>query len=519
MPVASPAIADKALLETRNRPLLMLAVILVAVCQFLDSTIAGIALPHMKAALGASTESISWVLTSFIITTAIVTPLAGWASDRIGSRRLFIGSTLLFLLTSAACGAAASLGAMVVFRALQGISAAFIGTMTMTIMYDISPPSKQPMTMALFSMVVMVAPISGPFLGGVITEYLNWRWIFYINLPLGIPALLLLWLYLPSRAIEPRRLDMFGYAAIAVGLGALQLLLDRGQHKDWFESWEIIVEAIVAVSAFWIFFVHTRTAKSPLFNPGLYKNSNFLIAIAFMAIMGLTVTGMSSVMPMMFQTIYGYPVVDTGILMAPRGVGVMITTLIAGRLFRLIDFRYLIAMGYLVVAASLWLTTTWSIEMERGPILLAAFVQGAGFGMIVAPMNQMAFATLDPKMRPDGSSLMALFRSLGGSVGISIIVTMLARNQQVSHSDLASHITSGTIPGIDLSSVADRSAQLGAGAMVAIDAEVNRQALMIALIDNFYLLAWMVLAFTVLPLFLRKPPHMAAPGQHPPAVE
>lgn len=506
------AVDDKPLLETKNRALLLLGVILVSVCQFLDATIAGIALPHMKATLGASTESVSWVLTSFIITTAIATPLAGWLSDRVGSRKLFIGATVLFLLASAACGAAGSLSAMVVFRGLQGIAAAFIGTLTMTIMYDVSPPSKQPMTMALFSMVVMIAPISGPFIGGVITQYLNWRWIFYINLPLGIPALVLLWWLLPSRPIERRRLDIFGFAMIAVGLGALQLLLDRGQHKDWFDSWEIIAEAIIALSAFWIFFVHTRTAKSPLFNPGLYKNGNFLVALAFMAIMGLTVTGMSSVMPMMFQSIYGYPVVDTGLLMAPRGIGVMITSLIAGRLFRLIDFRYLIAMGYLVVAASLWMTTTWSLEMERGPILLAAFLQGAGFGMIVAPMNQMAFATLDPRMRPDGSSLMALFRSLGGSVGISIIVTLLARNQQISHSDLASHITSGTVPGFDLSAMADRLAGPGSSVMAMIDAEVNRQALMIALIDNFYLLAWMVLAFTVLPLFLKKPKNLTPPA-------
>ncbi len=506
------SLEDKPLLETRNRTLLLLGVILVSVCQFLDATIAAVALPNMKAALGASNELVSWVLTSFIITMAIATPLTGWMSDRIGSRNLFIGATVLFLLASAACGAASSLEAMVGFRGLQGVAAAFIGAMTMTIMYDISPPSKQPMTMAIFSMIVMVAPISGPFIGGAITQYLNWRWIFYINLPLGIPALVLLWWLLPSRAIEPRRLDMFGFAAIAIGLGAIQLLLDRGQHKDWFDSWEIVAEAIVAVSALWIFFVHSRTATSPLFNPGVYKNSNFMVGLAFMAIMGLTVTGLSSVMPMMFQTIYGYPVVDTGLMMAPRGIGVMITSLIAGRLFRLVDFRYLIALGYLVVAGSLWLSTTWSLEMESGPILLAAFVQGLGFGMIVAPMNQMAFATLDPSLRPDGSSLMALFRSLGGSVGISIIVTLLARNQQIAHEDLAGHVTSGTVPGVDLSAIADRMAGPGSGIMVAIDGEVNRQALMIAFLDNFYWLAWLVLAFTVLPLFIKKPRTGSPPG-------
>lgn len=512
MSIPAPA-DDKPLLETKHRPLLLLGVILVSVCQFLDATIAAVALPNMRAALGASSESISWVLTSFIITTAIATPLTGWMSDRFGSRNLFIGATLLFLLSSAACGASSSLAAMLVFRGLQGIAAAFIGSMTMMIMYDVSRPSQQPMTMAYFSMIVMVAPITGPFLGGLLTEYLNWRWIFYINLPLGIPALILLWWLLPSRPIDRRRLDMFGFAAIAVGLGSLQLLLDRGNHQDWFDSWEIIVEAVIAASAFWIFFIHTRTAKSPLFNPAIYKNGNFMVGLAFMGIMGLTVTGLSSVLPMMFQTIYGYPVVDAGLMMAPRGLGVMITSLIAGRLFRLFDFRYLIALGYLTVSGSIWITTGWSLDMDSSPILLAAFVQGLGFGLIVAPMNQMAFATLAPLLRPDGSSLMALFRSFGGSVGISVIVTMLARNQQTAHEDLASHVTSGTVPGVDLSAMADRMAGQGGAMMSVIDGEVNRQALMIAFLDNFYWLAWLVLAFTVMPFFIKKPARMGlAPG-------
>ena len=513
---ATPAVEDKALLETRHRGLVLLGVILVSVCQFLDATIAAIALPHMKAALGASNESISWVLTSFIITTAIFTPLTGWASDRIGSRNLFLLATLLFLVSSAACGMATSLSAMVVFRAIQGIAAAFIGAMTMTIMYDISPPSKQPMTMAYFSIIVMLAPISGPFLGGLLTEYLNWRWIFYINLPFGIPALILLWWLLPSRPLDRRRLDLFGFAAIAIALGSLQLLLDRGQHKDWFESWEIIIEAIIAVSGVWIFFVHSATARSPLFKPAILRNGNFLVGLAFMAIMGLTVTGLSAVLPMMFQSIYGYPVVDTGLMMAPRGFGVMITSLLAGRLFRLVDFRYMIALGYLIVSGSMWIMTSWSLEMGNDQILIANFVQGLGFGFIVAPMNLMAFATLAPMLRPDGASLMALFRSLGGSVGISVVVTMLARNQQVAHEDIASHVTSGTVPGVDLSAMADRMAGPGASVMAMIDGEVNRQALMIAFLDNFYWLAWLVLAFTVMPLLIKRPKTM--PGPPLPAV-
>lgn len=490
------AVEDKALLPVEHRWPLLIGVILVSICQFLDATIANVALPHMQAALGASTESISWVLTSYIIATAVATPITGWLSDRFGSRNLFLLSTLLFLIASAACGAATSLEEMVLFRAVQGIAAGFIGPMTMTIMFDISPPSKQPMTLAIFSIIVMVAPISGPTIGGFLVENLNWRWIFYVNLPLGIPALVLLWFLLPSRGIERRPLDLFGFAMIALALTSMQLMFDRGQHEDWFSSWEIIAELLVALCALWIFIVHNRYTPTPLFRRELWSNGNFVISLAFMAVMGMAVVGLAAVLPMLFQTIYGYPVMDTGIMMAPRGVGVMISSLLAGQFIKRVDSRYVMATGYLIAAAGMWYMTSWSIVMAAEPILLAAFVQGVGFGMVVGPMNLMAFGTLPASLRPDGSSLIALFRSLGGSIGISVIVTMLSRNQQVSHSDLASHVTVDVLSATDLPSVADQ--------LVGINAEVGRQALMIAFLDNFYMLGWVLLAFVPLPLLLRK---------------
>ncbi len=509
---------DRPLLETKHRKLLLFAVILVSMCQFFDATIANVALPYMRQALGASNESVSWVLTSFIIATAIATPITGWLSDRVGSRNLFMYSTMVFLLSSAACGAATSLPEMIAFRIVQGIAAAFIGPMTMTIMFDISPRSKQAMSMAIFGMIVMVAPISGPFLGGFLTEYLNWRWIFYVNLPLGLPALALIWWLLPSRPIERRKLDAFGFAALAIGLAAMQLAFDRGQGKDWLSSKEIVVEVILAVSAFWVFFIHSRSTPNPLFRPELFANRNFVAALAFMAILGMSVVGLSAVLPMMFQTIYGYPVMDTGALMAPRGLGVMCTSLLAGLLARHFDFRLVICAGYLIAAAGMWYMTGWALEMDSTPILIASFVQGLGFGMIVSPMNVMAFSTLGPHLRPDGSSLMALFRNFGGSIGISLIVTYLSRNQQISHADLAAHITATTLPTIDLPAVVDRLPGIGSGLMEMINAEISRQALMIAFLDNFYALTWLLLAFAPLPLLLKKPKPLAV-GEHMPIVE
>jgi DHA2 family multidrug resistance protein len=507
---AKAAAEDRAMLETSHRGLLMLAVVLVSLCQFFDATIANVALPFMKASLGASNETISWVLTSFIMATAIATPITGWLSDYIGSRNLYMYSTLLFLVSSAACGAAPSLNAMIAFRIVQGISAAFIGPMTMTIMFDISPPSKQAMSMSIFSMMVMVAPITGPAVGGFITEYMNWRWIYYVNLPMGIPALGLIWWLLPSRPIERRKLDLFGFAALGVALASMQLMFDRGQSKDWFSSTEIITEAIVMISALWIFIVHSRGHPNPLFKRALYTNPNFVASLLFMMVMGASVVGLSSVLPMMFQSIYHYPVMDTGLLMGPRGIGVMCTSLLSGFLARRYDFRFVICIGYLIAAWGMWMMTSWSLEMGSTPILLSSFIQGLGYGMIVTPMQLMAFSTLDQRLRPDGSSLMSLFRSFGGSIGISVIVTMLSRNQQTSHADLAAHVTPSSVPGFDWTGTLDKMGGIGGAAMAVINGEVNRQALMIAFLDNFYLLSWVLLAFAPLPLLLKKPQKGAA---------
>jgi MFS transporter, DHA2 family, multidrug resistance protein len=496
---------DRALLETKNRSLLLLGVMLVSMCQFFDATIANVALPYMKTSLGASSDTVSWVLTSFIMATAIATPLTGWLSDRIGSRNLFMYATLGFLVSSAACGAAPSLTAMIACRVVQGISAAFIGPMTMTIMFDVSPPSKQAMSMALFGMMVMVAPITGPTLGGYLTEYLNWRWIFYVNLPLGIPALVLIWWLLPSRPIERRKLDLFGFAAIGIGLAALQLMFDRGQGKDWFQSKEIVAELIISISAFWIFVVHTRGNPNPLFPRALYTNPNFVASLAFMTVMGAAVVGLSAVLPMMFESIYGFPVTESGMLMAPRGLGVMCMSTLSGYFSRKFDPRASIFAGYLISAFGMWSMTSWSLDMGTAPIMWASFIQGLGFGLIFTPMQMLAVSSLDHNVRPDGSSLMILFRNFGGSIGISVIVMMLSRNAQISHADIAAHITDGSVPTFDWTGTLDKMGGMGSSVMAMVNGEVSRQALMIAFLDNFYMLTWALLAIAPLPLLLKKP--------------
>lgn len=496
---------DRPTLESRHTGLLMLAVMGVSVIQFLDLTIANVALPHMQTSLGASFETVSWVMTSFIIAGVLVLPLTGWLSDRIGSRNLFIGATAMFVLSSMLCGAATSLTQMVIFRSLQGIAAAFIGPMSQTIMFDINRPSMQARAMSLWGMVVMIGPISGPFLGGYLTDALNWRWVFYVNLPIGIPALVLLWWLLPSRPIVKRQLDIFGAIILGLGLGAFQLMLDRGQHNDWLESTEIVIELIFALSAFWIFFVHSRTVAHPLFERDMLANRAFLVGLGFMTIMGIANIGLSAVLPTMYQTVYNYSVMDTGLLMAPRGCGVLVTMILTNRLMEKTDSRLLITIGYLLAALSLWMMTKWSLDMDYHLIAVSGFIQGLGLGLVFVPVNLIAFSSLAAKYRTDGTTLMTLFRNLGGSFGISAIVTVLARNIQTSHADIGAHVTSFSIPSIDPAAVADTLGSPGSGLLYLLDGEVNRQAAMIAYIDNFYLLFWLIIIIAPLTWIVKRP--------------
>ncbi|MEY4270928.1 MAG: hypothetical protein RLZZ58_2144 [Pseudomonadota bacterium] len=509
---------DMPTLASRHTGLLMAAVMGVSVCQFLDLTIANVALPHMRTSLGAAPDTITWALTSFIIAGVLVLPLTGWLSDRLGSRNLFIGATLAFVLASMLCGAATSLTQMVIFRSIQGIASAFIGPMSQTIMFDVNRPSKQAQAMSIWGMVVMIGPISGPFLGGFLTETLNWRWVFYVNLPIGIPALVILWWLLPSRPIVRRKLDLFGAVVLGLGLVGLQLMLDRGQHLDWFQSREIVIELVFVLSAFWVFFVHTRGVGHPLFPQDMIRDRNFLMGLCFMVVLGVANVALSSVLPTMYQTVYRYDVMDTGMLMAPRGCGVFLTMLVTNQLMqRNFDMRILISCGYAVAAFSLWMMTGWSLEMGAQQIVIAAFVQGLGLGLVFVPVNMLAFATLAPHHRTDGTTLMTLFRNLGSSFGISAITTILARNIQTSHADIGANVTSFNVPGVDPASAAAMFGDAGTAMLAMLDGEVNRQAAMVAYLDNFYMLFWMMLCFVPLAWVLKRPRMMT--GQRPTASE
>ena len=503
---------ERAALHTTNKALLTIGVMAATIMQILDSTIANVALPHMQASLGATTDTITWVLTSYIVASAVAIPMTGWLADRVGSRRLFLTCVVGFVIASMLCGLATSLPEMVAFRVLQGVAAAFMNPLSQTVMMDINPPSKQASAMSIWGMGVMVGPILGPVIGGWLTEDYDWRWVFYVNVPIGIACFAVLWALLPSRPIKTRRFDLFGFTMLALAISSLQVMLDRGTDADWFHSTEIWIEAAVAASAAWMFATHLATAKEPMFPRALFANRNLLTGIGFMAVTGVLMMASMALLPPMLQSLFGYPVMDTGLLLVPRGVGIVISMAFAGRLIgRGADPRWLVGSGLLIAAATLWQMTGWTLEMGAREFVWVGFVQGLGLGMLFIPLNIMAFATLSPSARTEGSSLLNLSRNIGGSVGISLVTALLGASIQRNHEELAARLPDIGVMGNDplVSAVLGGSTDT---ALAVANGMVNQQAAMIGYLNDFWLM--MVLTAAALPLvFLLKRPKGAAPAK------
>ena len=507
-----------AALPVTQRGLLTVGVMLATIMQILDSTIANVALPHMQTALGATADTVTWVLTSYIVASAVAIPLTGWLSDTIGSRNLFLISVVGFIAASMLCGLANSLPEMVVFRILQGVSAAFMNPLSQTVMLDINPPENQAKAMSIWGMGVMVGPILGPVLGGWLTDNYDWRWVFYVNLPIGVFCFAVLWALLPSRPKRERPFDGIGFGLLTLGIASLQLMCDRGPSEDWFQSGELWVEALLAFAGFWMFAVHLATAKKPMFDRELFANRNLVTGLGFMLVIGVVMMATMALLPPMLQSLYGYPVLDTGLLLMPRGFGIIFSMFVATQLTqRGVDPRWLVGIGLGIAALSLWEMTGWTLVMESHSFVVSGLVQGLGLGLVFMPLNAIAFATLDPKYRTEGSSLLNLFRNIGASVGISVVTAQLARGVQTSHADLAGHINPEALSGFD-PMLLQRFGDIGGSVFAMIDGEVNRQAAMIAYLDDFWLMTLVTACVVPLVILLRRPaprPGMGKPRAEP----
>ena len=491
-------------MSAKNRGVITVSVMLATIMQALDTTIANVALPHMQGTLSATQDQMTWVLTSYIVAAAITIPFTGWLATRIDRKLVFLASIAGFTLSSALCGLAQSIPQIVVFRLMQGVSGAALVPLSQAILFDINPREHHGRAMATWGIGVTLGPILGPALGGWLTENYNWRWVFYINLPIGVLAFLGLLLYLPPRKDNRAApFDMFGFATLSVAIGSLQLIMDRGQLKDWFNSPEILIEtAVCALSLYW-FVIHMLTHKHPFINMALFKDANFVASNVFIFVVGVVLFATLALLPPMLQNLMHYPVVTTGLVTAPRGIGTLLAMITVGRLVGRVDARWLMGVGLALTAVSVWQMTHFSLLMDSRPVIVSGMLQGFGVGFVYVPLSTVAFATLPDNFRTEGTAFFNLMRNLGSSLGISVVQTLLTRNMQVLHASLGAHVTpydAATRAGLaaahlDLSRPA---------ALAALNGELTRQAGMIAYVDDFKLIMVMTIALLPLLFLLRR---------------
>ncbi|MEJ0010512.1 MAG: DHA2 family efflux MFS transporter permease subunit [Alphaproteobacteria bacterium] len=494
-----------------NRGLIVLSIMVATVMQVLDTTIANVALPHMQGSLSATQDQISWVLTSYIVASAIMTPPTAWLAARFGRTKIFCLSIVCFTVASGLCGLATSLPEMVFFRLLQGVGGAALVPLSQSVMLDITPKEKHGAAMALWGIGVMVGPILGPTLGGFLTEYYNWRWCFYINLPLGILACLGVAAYLPEGERHQRPFDTFGFVALSLFIAALQLMLDRGQEKDWFSSGEIIAYTLIAAGGMWMFLVHMFSAEHPFISRDLFGDRNFVTSLVFIFFVGIILLATMALLPPYMQNLMGYSVVEIGTLLAPRGVGTMISMMIVGRISGKVDPRWLIFLGLCLTAYSLYEMAHFATFVPQDLIIRSGVTQGLGLGFIFVPLNTIAFATLRANLRTEGAGLYSLTRNLGSSIGVSVVMALFSINSQINHSYIGEAITAQRFAQPDYAMPQGYGAA-GSVAAQLVNNVVSQQAMTIAYLDDFKLM--MIVVMLAMPLvLLLKTPKTHAPSQ------
>ena len=496
----------------RRRGTITALVILAAMMQTLDTTIVNVALPYVQGSLAASQDQIDWVLTSYITATAIMTQPTGFLAGRFGLKRLFMVSTLGFTLASMLCGMADSLTQIVVFRVLQGAFGAAMIPLAQTVLLTIFPKERHGFAMALFGIGIVVGPVLGPVLGGWLTENYTWRYVFYINGPLGIIALVGMMMFLPETPrTASQKFDWFGFGTLSVALGALQIMLDRGEIEDWFGASEIVVEALIAGAAFYLFLVHTFTTERPFVRPALFRDRNFTAGVVFSAVTFVTLYASLALQPPYLQDLMNYPVLTTGLVMGPRGVGTMVATILVGKFVGKADTRLLLAIGLGLSAWSFYVMTGWTPDVSQWDIVMVGLAQGAGFGVLFVPMSAVTLSTLAPEDRAEGASVFSLSRSLGSSVGISVFTALLTTNTEVNHAYISANVTAVN-RGFQDPTVAQFLSPFTAAGRAALDALVTQQAQVIAYIDDYKLLLIATLALFALLLIFKKTSGTSGPA-------
>jgi DHA2 family multidrug resistance protein len=476
-----------------RRNMVTICAMTATIMQALDTTIANVALPYMQGSLSASQDQINWVLTSYIVAAAIMTAPVAWIANRFGRKRTFIICSAGFTFASVLCGLAQDINQMVLFRLLQGMFGAALVPLSQAVMLDAYALHERAKAMSIWGMGVMMGPIMGPSLGAWLTETYSWHWVFFVNLPFGIITVLGLLTFMEeTKADRGMRFDWFGFAALAVGIGAMQVALDRGEQLGWLESNEIIAEIIVSIIGFYYFFAHSFTTEKPFIQFAIFKDRNFISGCVFMTVMGLVLFSTMALSSPYLQNVIGYPIITAGLLLASRGCGTFVAMMLVGRLMRYIEARTLIISGLGMTCLSLFYMTGWTDQTQVGEIVTLSIVQGFGFGLVFVPLSTVAFLTLPDRLRTDGTSMLTLLRNVGSSIGISVVIAQLTEGIQRVHAVLNEHVTpfNQALQMPDVRGIINLSTDAG---RALADVMLNLQAQIIAFSQDYQ----MVMIFTV----------------------
>jgi DHA2 family multidrug resistance protein len=482
------------------RMLVTVCAMTATIMQALDTTIANVALPYMQGSLSASLDQINWVLTSYIVAAAIMTAPIGWLADRFGRKKLFITCVAGFTVASFLCALAQNIEEIVLFRLMQGMAGAALVPLSQSTLLDAYSVEERGSAMAIWGIGVMLGPIMGPTLGAWLTDNYSWHWVFLINIPIGIITVIGMLLFMEeTHRHEHLRFDWFGFIALAVGIGSLQLLLDRGEQVGWYGAGEIWIETIVSAAGFYYFFAHSLTTPEPFVRFEMFKDRNFVSGVVFMVVIGVVLFGTMALVTPFMQQLLGYPIQTAGFLLGSRGIGTLLTMMVAPRLMKLVETRWLILAGLALTGGTLHYFTGFSLDTSQQTIVVTSIIQGVGLGLLFVPITTAAFGTLPGHLRTGGTAMLTLVRNIGSSVGISMVIANLTNETIYMHARLAAQVTpfNDALQMPDVHHILNMATDTGRAMM---DLIVTQQAAMIAYLNDYKLL--MILTFAMMPLVL-----------------
>jgi DHA2 family multidrug resistance protein len=509
--------------RTVNPWIIAVSVMLATFMEVLDTSVVNVSLPHIAGSLSASIDEATWTVTSYLVANAIILPMTGWLASTFGRKRLLMLSVVGFTAASFLCGLAPTLSSLIFFRIVQGATGGALQPLSQAVLLEAFPPSERGKAMGFWGLGVVVAPILGPVLGGWLTDNYSWRWVFYINIPVGVASLVMTKMFIfdpPYLRQESRGVDYWGIGMLAVGIGALQILLDKGQEEDWFESHFMVALAIIATVTLVAFVIHELRARDPVVDLHVFKIRSYAVGVFLMTVVGFVLYGSLVLLPIMLQTLLGYPSLQAGIAMAPRGIGAFFMMPLTGMMTGKFDARKLLTVGLVVGGVTLIWLSWLNLQAGYWDIFWPQLIQGVGMSLLFVPLTTVSMDPIPRERMGNATSLFNLMRNIGGSIGIAVTGTLIARHSQATTATLGAHVTQFD-PSTQSMFLQLRSAFVAAGAdmttatqraYAAMFGMVQRQAAMVSFVGLFQLLG--IIFLVIIPLVLL----MKRPGQGGPVV-